>query len=89
LRKETKASEALRASRKSFLDVPYGDRERTKIDLYPADMRRRRAWSSCTAATGSAIRMRCLPCWSKASRPMAGALVDIARQFVGQKFDQR
>jgi acetyl esterase/lipase len=30
-------SEALRASRKSFLDVPYGDRERTKIDLYPAD----------------------------------------------------
>jgi acetyl esterase/lipase len=31
------ASERLRASRKSFLDVPYGDRERTKIDLYPAD----------------------------------------------------
>jgi acetyl esterase/lipase len=30
------SSEALRASRKSFLDVPYGDRERTKIDLYPA-----------------------------------------------------
>ncbi len=30
------ASEALRASRKSSLDVPYGDRERTKIDLYPA-----------------------------------------------------
>ncbi|MBR1228032.1 MULTISPECIES: alpha/beta hydrolase [unclassified Bradyrhizobium] len=30
------ASEALRASRKSVLDVPYGDRERTKIDLYPA-----------------------------------------------------
>jgi acetyl esterase/lipase len=30
------ASEALRASRKSFLDVPYGDREKTKIDLYPA-----------------------------------------------------
>jgi arylformamidase len=30
------ASEALRASRNSFLDVPYGDRERTKIDLYPA-----------------------------------------------------
>ena len=30
------ASAALRASRKSFLDVPYGDRERTKIDLYPA-----------------------------------------------------
>ena len=30
------ASEALRASRKSFLDIPYGDRERTKIDLYPA-----------------------------------------------------
>ena len=29
-------SEALRASRKSFLDVPYGGRERTKIDLYPA-----------------------------------------------------
>ncbi len=29
------ASAALRASRKSFLDVPYGDRERTKIDLYP------------------------------------------------------
>ena len=29
-------SEALRASRKSFLDMPYGDRERTKIDLYPA-----------------------------------------------------
>ena len=29
-------SETLRASRKSFLDVPYGDRERTKIDLYPA-----------------------------------------------------
>ena len=31
------ASEKLRASRNSFLDVPYGDRERTKIDLYPAD----------------------------------------------------
>jgi arylformamidase len=30
------ASEALRAGRNSFLDVPYGDRERTKIDLYPA-----------------------------------------------------
>lgn len=30
------ASKALRASQKSFLDVPYGDRERTKIDLYPA-----------------------------------------------------
>jgi arylformamidase len=30
------ASEALRASRKSFLDMPYGDRERTKVDLYPA-----------------------------------------------------
>ena len=29
-------SETLRASRKSFLDVPYGARERTKIDLYPA-----------------------------------------------------
>jgi acetyl esterase/lipase len=29
-------SETLRASRKSFLDLPYGDRERTKIDLYPA-----------------------------------------------------
>jgi arylformamidase len=29
-------SETLRASRKSVLDVPYGDRERTKIDLYPA-----------------------------------------------------
>src|SRR5215218_1146805 len=29
-------SEALRASRKSFLDLPYGDRDRTKIDLYPA-----------------------------------------------------
>jgi acetyl esterase/lipase len=30
------ASETLRAGRASFLDVPYGDRERTKIDLYPA-----------------------------------------------------
>ena len=30
------ASATLRASRKSMLDVPYGDRERTKIDLYPA-----------------------------------------------------
>jgi arylformamidase len=30
------ASETLRASRNSFLDVRYGDRERTKIDLYPA-----------------------------------------------------
>ncbi|KRR21572.1 esterase [Bradyrhizobium lablabi] len=30
------ASKTLRASRKSFLDVAYGDRERTKIDLYPA-----------------------------------------------------
>jgi arylformamidase len=30
------ASEALRASRKSFLDIPYGDGERTKVDLYPA-----------------------------------------------------
>jgi arylformamidase len=29
-------SETLRASRKSFLDIPYRDRERTKIDLYPA-----------------------------------------------------
>jgi arylformamidase len=29
------ASAALRASRKSFLDIPYSDRERTKIDLYP------------------------------------------------------
>jgi len=29
-------SEALRASHQSFLDVPYGDRERTKVDLYPA-----------------------------------------------------
>ena len=29
-------SETLRASRSSFLDVPYGERERTKIDLYPA-----------------------------------------------------
>lgn len=31
-----RASETLRASRSSFLDVPYGDRERTKVDLYPA-----------------------------------------------------
>jgi len=30
------ASATLRASRKSFLDVPYGDRERMKVDLYPA-----------------------------------------------------
>ncbi|KRR28831.1 alpha/beta hydrolase [Bradyrhizobium retamae] len=30
------ASKALRASRRSFLDVAYGNRERTKIDLYPA-----------------------------------------------------
>ena len=30
------ASATLRASRKSFLDVPYGDREKTKVDLYPA-----------------------------------------------------
>jgi acetyl esterase/lipase len=30
------ASAALRAGGKSFLDVPYGDSERTKIDLYPA-----------------------------------------------------
>jgi arylformamidase len=29
-------SETLRANRKSFLDLPYGDRERAKIDLYPA-----------------------------------------------------
>jgi arylformamidase len=29
-------SEALRASREAYLDIPYGDRERTKIDLYPA-----------------------------------------------------
>ena len=29
-------SETLRANRKSFLDLRYGDRERTKIDLYPA-----------------------------------------------------
>jgi arylformamidase len=29
-------SETLRANRKSFLDLPYGDRERTKTDLYPA-----------------------------------------------------
>jgi acetyl esterase/lipase len=31
------ASEALRAARNSLLDIPYGDRERTRIDLYPAD----------------------------------------------------
>lgn len=30
------ASAALRASRKSVLDLPYGGRERTRIDLYPA-----------------------------------------------------
>jgi acetyl esterase/lipase len=30
------ASATVRASRRSFLDVPYGDGERTKIDLYPA-----------------------------------------------------
>jgi arylformamidase len=30
------ASATLRASRKSFLDVPYGDGEKTKVDLYPA-----------------------------------------------------
>ena len=30
------ASEALRAARNSLLDIPYGERERTKIDLYPA-----------------------------------------------------
>lgn len=30
------ASATLRASRKSFLDVPFGHRERTKIDIYPA-----------------------------------------------------
>jgi hypothetical protein len=68
------ASETLRASRKSFLDVPYGDREKTKIDLYPPPTRRHLVWSSCTAVTGSAIRAKCLPCWSKASQPMAGRL---------------
>lgn len=31
------ASKALRASHGSFLDVPYGDRERTRIDIYPAE----------------------------------------------------
>jgi acetyl esterase/lipase len=31
-----KLSATLRTNRKSFLDVPYGDYERTKIDLYPA-----------------------------------------------------
>jgi acetyl esterase/lipase len=30
------ASAKLRASRKSVLDIPYADRERTKIDIYPA-----------------------------------------------------
>jgi arylformamidase len=30
------ASARLRARRAAFLDIPYGDRERTKIDLYPA-----------------------------------------------------
>jgi arylformamidase len=30
------ASAALRASRNSLLDLPYGGRERTKVDLYPA-----------------------------------------------------
>ena len=30
------ASEALRAAHNSLLDIPYGERERTKIDLYPA-----------------------------------------------------
>ena len=30
------ASQALRAARNSLLDIPYGERERTKIDLYPA-----------------------------------------------------
>ncbi|WP_407178781.1 alpha/beta hydrolase [Bradyrhizobium sp. STM 3562] len=29
------ASEKLRSSLKSYLDLPYGDRERTKIDIYP------------------------------------------------------
>ena len=68
-------SETLRASRKSFLDVPYGDRERTKIDLYPAAENTAPCLvCSCTAVTGSAIRANCLPCWSKASRPMAGRL---------------
>ena len=31
-----KLSATLRANRKSFLNVPYGDRERMKIDIYPA-----------------------------------------------------
>jgi arylformamidase len=30
------ASATLRATRRSFLDVPYAGRERTKVDLYPA-----------------------------------------------------
>jgi arylformamidase len=30
------ASAKLRASRAAFLDIPYGDREKTKIDLYPS-----------------------------------------------------
>jgi acetyl esterase/lipase len=30
------ASAALRARRRSFLDIPYGARERMKVDLYPA-----------------------------------------------------
>src|SRR6266404_8141356 len=46
-------SETLRASRKSFLDIPYGDREKTKIDLYQPPTRRHLAWCSCMAAIGS------------------------------------
>ena len=67
-------SETLRASRKSFLDVPYGDRERTKIDLYPAADKAAPCLVFLHGGTGSAIRAKCLPCWSKASPPTAGRL---------------
>ena len=66
------ASATLRASRKSILDVPYGDRERTKITSILPPTRRHLAWSSCTAATGNAIPARCLPCLSRASARTAG-----------------
>jgi acetyl esterase/lipase len=37
------ASAGLRAAHTAALDIPYGPRERTKIDLYPA----RDKWASC------------------------------------------
>ena len=66
-------SEALRASRKSFLMCPMATAKGRRSTFIRAPTRQPPACSSCTAVTGSAIRATYLPCW-QASRPMAGRL---------------